>query len=291
MPDILAIAEASMRNSMQQLDAISRNVANVNTQGYKREIYLNRGFRNYLDSAAAYAALSTAPASTYDPAGLRGVAAHASGPYSAISAAAAPTHAASIADDPSAAQYPDANTAGRVESHDFSSGSLKRTGSALHMAIEGKGYFQLQTPQGVVLTRDGQFRIDARGQLVAADGSPVVMKGGLTLDSAALDHTELRVLADGTISSGEQQAQIDLVDASDDALQLVAPGRYRANTTSVPEPGSYHVRQGYIENSNVDTLTEMTGMMSAVRQVEASQQLMRAYDEIIENAISTLGQF
>jgi flagellar basal-body rod protein FlgG len=72
---------------------------------------------------------------------------------------------------------------------------------------------------------------------------------------------------------------------------MIGPGRYSANTTTALLPGSYQLRQGYIENSNVDSLTEMTGMMSTVRHIEASQQLMRAYDEIIDNAISTLGQF
>jgi flagellar basal-body rod protein FlgG len=253
-----------MRNSMQQLDAISRNVANVNTQGYKREIYLNRGFQDYLNTSATHSA-------------------------SNISGAGATTNAAFAATADS--QSVDTAVTPRQEAHDFSAGSLKRTGSPLHMAIEGKGYFQLQTPQGIVLTRDGQFKIDARGQLTAADGAAVLMKGGISLDSAALDNTEFKVLADGTLSAGEQQAQFDLVDAPADALQLVGPGRYSANTTTALAPGSYQLRQGYIENSNVDTLTEMTGMMSTVRHIEASQQLMRAYDEIIDNAISTLGQF
>jgi flagellar basal body rod protein FlgG len=159
------------------------------------------------------------------------------------------------------------------------------------MAIEGKGYFQLQTPQGIVLTRDGQFAIDARGQLTAADGAPVLMRGSLALDSAALDRADFTVLADGTLDAGEQQAQFDLVDAPVEALRMIGPGRYSANTTTALLPGSYQLRQGYIENSNVDSLTEMTGMMSTVRHIEASQQLMRAYDEIIDNAISTLGQF
>lgn len=233
MPDILGIAEASMRNSMQQLDAVSRNVANVNTQGYKREVYLDRGFQSYLP-----------PSST----------------------------------NPTESQ-PAAN-------HDFSAGPLKYTGSPLSLAIEGKGYFQLQTAQGVVLTRDGQFQINQNGQLVSADGALVLMKG-----AASFDNAEIKALADGTLISGEQRAQLDLVDADPTSLQLVGPGRYRANSVNAVVPGAIQLRQGYIEGSNVDSLTEMVDMMSLVRRVEASQQLMRAYDEITDSAVSTLGQF
>jgi flagellar basal-body rod protein FlgF len=122
--------------------------------------------------------------------------------------------------------------------------------------------------------------------LVAADGALVAMKGNVSLDNS-----DFKVAIDGTLSAGEQRTQLDIVDADPAALQLAGPGRYRASATTVPSAGAVQVRQGYLENSNVDTLTEMTGMMGVVRHVEATQQLMRAYDEIIDNAVSTLGQF
>lgn len=254
MPDILGIAEASMRNGMQQLDAISRNVANLNTQGYKREIYLNRGFQNHL---TAQNNLASSDISTNSVANIN------------------------------AANSTDGNpTAGAIDARDFSSGPLKFTGSSLNMAIEGKGYFQLQTAHGVVLTRDGQFQINQRGQLVAADGSPVLTKGAI-----ALDNPDFKVLSDGTLVAGEQRMQLDLVDAEPSSLQMVGPGRYQSNTIAPVTAGAMQVRQGYIEGSNVDSLTEMVDMMGVVRHVETSQQLMRAYDEIIDNAVSTLGQF
>lgn len=239
MSDVLGIAEVSMRNGMQQLDAISRNVANLNTQGYKREIHLNRGFQSYL------------PKTITDPSVQ-------------IVAPQAPA----------------------INSNDFSAGPLKYTGSPLNIAIEGKGFFQLQTPQGVLLTRDGQFQINQRGQLVAADGSPVLTKGVFSLENA-----EFKVLGDGTLVAGDQQTQLDLVDADSGSLQIAGPGRYRSNTVAAPVSGTFQVRQGYLEGSNVDSLTEMVDMMGIVRHVESTQQLMRAYDEILDNAVSTLGQF
>lgn len=262
---------------MQQLDAISRNVANVNTQGYKREIYLNRGFQSYLDTSQALVP-GAMPAI-----GALPVAADA---YSSPDAR---IHEDIGADADGRQPLPHAQDP--TQAHDFSSGTLKFTGSALSLAIEGKGYFQLQTPHGIVLTRDGQFKVDPRGQLVAADGSPLLIRGGISLDQSAAGNAELKVLADGTLSLGEQRAQIDLVDAEPSALQPAGPSRYRAAVTSELKAGTFQVRQGFSEGSNVDTLTEMVDMMSVVRHVEAQQQVIRAYDEVIDNAVSTLGQF
>src|SRR5690606_36474751 len=119
MPEILGVAEVSIRSNMELLNAISRNMANANTQGYKREIYMNQGF-----GAAMQVAAGTAPP--------------------------VPAHAT-----------------------DMSAGLWRYTGSPLHLAIEGPGYFQLQSPHGVVLTRNGGFQIDRSGQLTSAQGWPV----------------------------------------------------------------------------------------------------------------------
>lgn len=233
MPDILAIAEASMRNQLQQLDSISRNVANINMQSYKREIHLNRSFDTHLTAATEAALPNDGPAI------------------------------------------------------DFSAGPLRRTGAALNMAIEGNGYFQLQTAQGPVLTRDGQFQLDRNGQLVALDGSPVMLQGNV-----ALANDNFKVLGDGTVIAGDQtQGRLDVVDAAPESLQLVAPGRYRSNAIAPPSPGSFNVRQGFLEGSNVDYLKETVGMMGLMRNVQSTQQLIRAYDEVMDSAVSTLGQF
>jgi len=233
MPDIMAIAEVGINTSLRQLDTISRNVANSNTQGYKREIYLNRGFSTLLPAQ--------------EPSGV-------------------PT--------PPAAQ------------RDLAAGSMKYTGSALNLAIEGHGYFQLRSPQGVLLTRDGQFQINEHGELVSAEGYPVLLRGGITLEN-----TSFQVQGDGTLTAGDSQSQIDLVDAAPENLQAVGTNHFIASTTAPLASGAGRVRQGYLEMSNVNTLTEMVDMLGVVRRVEASQQLLRAYDEILDNAISNLGQF
>jgi len=252
MPDILGIAEAGMRVCMRELEAVSRNVANADTLGYKREIYLNRGFQAYLPETGG-TDQAAAPVAASDDAG----AAAALAQFGAQSQAL----------------------------HDDSPGALKYTGAPLNFAIEGRGYFQLQTPQGVALTRDGQFRLDDQGQLVSAEGWPVALRGDLILD-----RNELTLRPDGTLVAGDATARFDLVDVAAGSLQMLGAGRYRALAAPTPVEDA-RLRQGFVEASNVDSLSEMVRVLGVVRQMESSQQVMRAYDEIIDNAISSLGQF
>lgn len=228
MPDIVAIAEAGLRNSLQQLETVSRNVANANTQAYKREIHLQRGFESHFAAAEASA--------------------------------------------PNAV--------------DFSAGPLQRTGAPLDFAIEGEGFFQLHTPAGPVLTRDGRFRLDRDGQLVAPDGAPVAVEGNAALNG------DLELLADGSLRGADgEQVRIEVISAAPSQLVPAGPGRFRAEHETPAEPGHYRLRQGYIEGANTDHLREMVDLMGAVRGAQSAQQLLRAYDEAIGSAVSTLGQF
>lgn len=227
MPDIVAIAEAGLRNSLQQLEAVSRNVANSNTQAYKREIFLQRSFEQQLAAAGA------APVAI-----------------------------------------------------DFSAGPLQRSHAPLDFAIEGEGFFQLQTPDGPVLTRNGRFRLDRDGQLVAPDGAPVAVAGNAALNG------EPTLAADGSLRSADGgEVQLQVFTAAPDQLAPVGAGRFRAEHAAPAEAGSYRLRQGYIEGANVDPLQEMLKLMGAVRGAQSAQQVLRAYDDAIGAAVSTLGQF
>ncbi len=237
MPGILGIAEAGIRNGLRQLDAVSNNMANVNTQGYKREVYLNRSFSQYLPGSTGIAGgQPTAPSTSV---------------------------------------------------RDFAPGPLKYTGSTLNLAIEGKGFFQLQSPQGVVLTRDGQFQINQQGQLVSSQGWPVLLKG-----TANFDDPNFKVQSDGTVVvGGEQLTQLDLTNPDAQTLEVVGSGLFRTTAAGVASSEGVSVRQGYLEGSNVDSLSEMVKLMGVTRHVEAQQQMIRAYDEMLDSAITNLGQF
>lgn len=233
MPDIMSITEAGMRASMEQLNAVSNNMANVNTQGYKRETPITRPFQSYMTGA-----------------------------------------------NPQASATSDRAT-------DFTPGTVKFTGSPLHMAIEGDGFFQLQSPQGTLLTRNGQFQINAEGQLVSLEGWPVILNGALTLQN-----DNFKLSNDGTINvTNQPQAQLSIVNADSHALDMVGPGLFKAKGVPAPLSQGIHVRQGYLENSNVDALQEMIMLMTVTRHIESSQQMMRAYGDAMDSAITTLGEF
>lgn len=229
MSDILAIAEGAMRSDAARLDTISHNMANVTSQGFKREVFVRSGFDAHLQ-----------------------------------------------AQTPARAVY------------DFSPGPLQFTGTPLHFAVEGDAWFQLRTPQGVLLTRNGDFQLDAQGRLVSKQGWPVIMDGDFTFTGSTPTVTR-----SGEVWSGsERVGRFALVSADPPSLQMAGPGLFRGasepvavNTTAV------NVRQGYLEGSNVNSLSEMVGVIDAMRHAESSQRLMRAYDEALETAITTLGEF
>jgi flagellar basal-body rod protein FlgF len=173
------------------------------------------------------------------------------------------------------------------EVHDWASGPLRQTGSPLHFAIEGEGWFQLQSPQGVLLTRDGSFQIDRQGRLVSTQGWPVV------LDSdARFTSTDVSLRANGELwVDGARAGQLSLAKADPATLQVAGPNLFRSTSATAADGSAVSVRQGFLEGSNVNALTEMVGLMQTMRQAEASQRAAHAYDEALEMAISTLGEF
>jgi flagellar basal-body rod protein FlgF len=157
----------------------------------------------------------------------------------------------------------------------------------LNFAIEGDGWFQLQSPQGVLLTRDGSFEIDRQGRLVSMQGWPVLMDS-----DARITSTDLSLRADGELwVDGARAGQLALAKADPASLQVAGPNLFRAASATIADAGAVTVRQGFLEGSNVNALTEMVGLMQTMRRAEASQRAAHAYDEALEMAISTLGEF
>ena len=170
---------------------------------------------------------------------------------------------------------------------DFSAGALRNTGSPLQFAIEGEGWFQLRSPQGVVLTRNGAFELDRSGKLVSQQGWPVVLDSEASLGSATPSLTASNELW----VNGERVARLILATADPSTLQAVGAGMYRSSQKVEDAPGAGTVRQGFLEASNVDTLSEMLSLMQAMRGAETSQRVIRAYDEALDTALTTLGEF
>jgi flagellar basal body rod protein FlgG len=169
--------------------------------------------------------------------------------------------------------YVDDGTILAASGTDFSQSNLRKTGRNLDMALQGNGFFVLQTAQGLRATRDGQFQMGKDGQLTAMDGSPVLGKNDrpITIDPAGAAVT---VLADGTVQQGtETVGQIQIKGYADpNALKRVGVNRYDP-AGSRDATASATVTQGSLEDSGVDMATCMIDMIRLNRLYEMSMKV------------------
>jgi flagellar basal-body rod protein FlgF len=159
---------------------------------------------------------------------------------------------------------------------DFSQGSLKATGAALDMAIEGDGFFRISTPAGNRYTRDGRFSLDTQGRIVNAQGDAVLDAGG---GEITLDPTKGRpsLGQDGTISQqGQIVGKIGVVRfASLSALSKDGDGAYRNDSNIQPQPANdARLMQGMIESSNVQPIAQITRLIEVSRAYESIARMM-----------------
>ena len=173
---------------------------------------------------------------------------------------------------------------------DFSQGELKPTGGALNLAIQGQGFFKISTAKGERYTRDGAFTMDPQGRVVTADGDPVESDGGnITLDPLK---GEPSISADGTVSQqGQIVGKIALVNFSSlSALSKEGDGLYSNNTNLQPQPATAQIRQGMLEQSNVQAITQITRLIEVSRAYEHISQIMDQTSQLSSSAVDRLGK-
>lgn len=173
---------------------------------------------------------------------------------------------------------------------DPSAGTLRVTGSASDVAIDGDGFFELAHPSGAVYTRRGDFHVDAGGRLVGPQGLPVMGAGG----EIRLTAEPFTIAANGDITqAGSVVAKLRTVRlARAELLEPVGGGVYALGGATLEDVAAVpRLRIGYQENSNVDSAREMVGMTETVRHFESLQKLMQGYDEVLEKSIRKLGEF
>lgn len=170
---------------------------------------------------------------------------------------------------------------------DTSQGSLTSTGNEMDLAIQGSGYFQVQTSNGVQYTRGGTFQVSPQGQLVTASGDPVLGSGGpITVPGAPFT-----VSNDGTITvKGAIVGRLQLVEFGPDVpMQSVGQGYYTAQGSPSSGPVSSQVRQGMLESSNVNPITSVIEMITAQREVEGMRRALSMFNgEIDKTAVQDL---
>jgi flagellar basal-body rod protein FlgF len=173
---------------------------------------------------------------------------------------------------------------------DLSTGAIQRTGNPLDAAIEGPGFFVLQTPAGPAYTRDGRFALSPGGQLVSRDGFPVLAGGApVTLDPAG---DPVVIGPDGLISQGEVAiGRFDVVDFfTPAALEKIGENMWRA-TDEQPSPAqNYRVAGASLENSNVNAVAELTTMIEISRTYESVSKLIAQSDDLRSASIDKLAR-
>lgn len=155
---------------------------------------------------------------------------------------------------------------------DNSQGSLVKTGNDLDFAIEGPGFFEVRTAGGVLYTRGGNFRVSPAGRLVTAAGDTVMGENG----PLAIAGQPLAVSADGTVTvNGAIAGRLKVVEFAPGTEMTAAAGTYYiAPAGSVVTASHSQIRQGMLENSNVNPLTGMVELITAQRDLEAMRRVL-----------------
>ncbi len=175
---------------------------------------------------------------------------------------------------------------------DLSMGNLSQTFNPLDVAIDGKGYFVVQTPEGDTrYTRAGSFSLNSQSQLVDQSGDVVLGDSGspLVVQTSA---KRVTIGIDGKIASEQGDIGRLKVVSFDNEQQLINVGDNLYDAGSQPEQtiDSVHVEQGVLEGSNVNPISEMNKMISLMRMFQAAQNMLQDDHNRITDAISKLTQ-
>ena len=251
----LWVAKTGMEAQQGQLDAISHNLANVSTNGFKRShvVFEDLMYQNLRQTGANTTEQNTLPTGLQAGLGTRAVA----------------------------------------TSRVFTQGNFSQTNNPLDMAIKGSGFFEVQMPDGTVgYTRDGSFQVSAQGQLVTNNGYPLT--AGITIPPGAQSVTvgndgAVSVMLAGQ-SAPQSVGQIQLASfvnpaglepkgqnlfgetASSGAPSAAAPG---ANGTGT-------VQQGFVETSNVNVVEELVSMIQTQRAYELNSKAIQTSDQMLQ---------
>jgi flagellar basal-body rod protein FlgG len=261
MHEGIYIAASGAFKQEQKLDVIANNLANMGTTAFKRD---GMAFRELIPPFNETAQLS-----------------------------------ASLDPKPTAFQ-PDPNVSyvGVADFYtDGSNGTLRQTGNALDLALDGEGFFVVDTPEGQRYTRNGNFQLSGDGTLITHEGFQVLNKDGkpIKIDTQG---GQISFNSSGGISvgNGQQstpQGDLQLVSFND-PTKLAKDGN---GLTRIADPSvkkqpaqNLNVQQGFLETSNVNPLEEMTNMIVTMRGFEAYQKIIQSIDEADDQAVNAIGR-
>ena len=235
----------------RQMDVVANNVANINTNGFKADRSL---FEEYLKSGAREDNFTRSD------------------------------RRVSFVQD-------------RASFHDFAAGNTEQTKNPLDVSIDGGGFIAVQTPAGERYTRDGGLHINNLGQLVTAGGNPVMGTSGPIVFQPT--DKQINIAADGNVTVLEGTGRTDSVRGKlrlvsfADAQKLVKDGSnlFSAGQGGAAQPDTTSkVRQGFIEKSNVNSVTEMSRMIEITRTYTQISALLQQQSDLHKFAIEKLAE-
>lgn len=258
-------AASGMIAQQRQQEALSNNIANANTPGYK----------------ADQAALRAFPEMLLQQMGSKNV--------PTINGLNLPT------------QHPigSLNTGVYVQENvpNFIQGDIRETGMTTDLALvngvlpdeTGSLFFTVQNEAGEArYTRNGNFTVDGQGFLVTNDGYYVLDQAGNAIQT---DGMEFTVTSDGTLQTNGQNIPLGIAyTANANELAKEGNGLFSGEAGDVPAGTTFTLQQGFLERSNVDSLQSMTQMMESYRMFETNQRVLKAYDESMGKAVSEIGR-
>ena len=235
MPDPISAVKNSIQQDLIHLNAVSQNLANANTQGYRSIETISQPFADMAKNSDA------------------------AGPHTGMIT---------------------------LVRHD--AGELSNTGRSRDLAITGKSFSSIQTPEGPRLSRTGSFQLDKDGRLVNLQGLSVLGEGG----EIFLDSTAVRIDSSGKIYQNDKLVdQLALVELSDPKqLYYIGAGLYTSPLEFQKTPESVSVKQGFLEMSNVNPSNEMVKLIQIQRHVESVQKALKTYGQMMDSGINNIGQ-
>ncbi|NVN10786.1 MULTISPECIES: flagellar basal-body rod protein FlgG [Nguyenibacter] len=252
----LDIAATGMQAQTTNVETISNNIANMTTTGYKRR---RAEFQDLIYQDLRRAGTMSSDTGDLVPAGAQiGLGVRTAGIY-------------------------------RINEQ----GSLEQTGNSLDMAIEGSGYFRVTLPSGeYAYTRDGTFSLSQDGTIVTADGYPLAPNISLpsNAENITIDQTgQVQYTISGQTTS-QVAGQIQLATfQNENGLAAMGQNLFTETTSSgtanlgTPQSQGYgSVQQGFIEESAVNVVTEITDLITAQRAYEMNSQVITASDQMLQ---------
>lgn len=173
---------------------------------------------------------------------------------------------------------------------DFRPGPIQNTANPLDVAIVGKGFFEIETPEGTHYSRNGRLSINEQGLLSNADGHPVMGQGGqITINGSRVEISEAgEVAVDGAVVD-----VLRVVDFPEPyQLKKIGSASFIPAEAGVTAQASqnYRVAQGAVESSNVNAIRTMTQMIELLRVFESYQKVIRAADDTMAKTVSEVGR-